>query len=74
VMSVKAAEGRPREGAEGQKPKIGVLMGGRSAERDVSLVTGEQVASALEAKGYAVQRLDLDEGLLETLQIGRAHV
>jgi D-alanine-D-alanine ligase len=45
-------------------------MGGRSAERDVSLVTGEQVASALEAKGYAVQRLDLDEGLLGTLQDG----
>lgn len=69
-MNVETAEGHPRDGAEGQKPKIGVLMGGKSAERDVSLVTGEQVARALETRGYAVERLDLDDSLLGMLQAG----
>ena len=37
--------------------KIGVLMGGLSAERDVSLRSGEGVASALEARGHDVVRV-----------------
>src|SRR5579872_1043006 len=37
--------------------RVGVLMGGLSAERDVSLRTGEGVAAALEGKGYEVARL-----------------
>ncbi len=36
-----------------------VLMGGWSAEREVSLVTGEGVADALERKGYRVTRIDM---------------
>jgi D-alanine-D-alanine ligase len=36
-----------------------VLMGGWSAERDVSLVTGAGVADALERKGYRVTRIDM---------------
>jgi len=67
-MDVETAKGRPRNGVEEQKPTIAVLMGGKSAERDVSLVTGEQVARALEAKGYPAQRLDLDDNLLDTLR------
>jgi D-alanine-D-alanine ligase len=34
--------------------RVGVLMGGWSAERDVSLRTGEGVAAALEARGHDV--------------------
>ncbi|MDP8225683.1 MAG: D-alanine--D-alanine ligase [Candidatus Lernaella stagnicola] len=41
--------------------KIGVLMGGASAERDISLQTGAAVATALRAKGYEVVELDLNE-------------
>jgi D-alanine-D-alanine ligase len=37
--------------------RVGVLMGGRSAEREVSLRTGEGVAAALEARGHDVKRL-----------------
>jgi D-alanine-D-alanine ligase len=37
--------------------RIGVLMGGWSAEREVSLRTGEGVAAALESRGYDVVRM-----------------
>jgi D-alanine-D-alanine ligase len=45
-----------------------VLMGGLSAEREVSLVSGEACARALEERGYRVDRVDpaetpLDEAL-----------
>src|SRR5579872_5672199 len=39
------------------KRRVGVLMGGMSAEREVSLRTGEGVASGLEAKGHDVVRI-----------------
>lgn len=38
--------------------RVAVLMGGRSAERDVSLNTGAQVSAALEAKGFGVVEID----------------
>ncbi len=41
--------------------KIAVLMGGRSAEREVSLNTGAQVAEALGVKGHRVVRIDARE-------------
>jgi D-alanine-D-alanine ligase len=37
--------------------RVGVLMGGWSAEREVSLRTGDGVAAALESRGYDVARL-----------------
>ena len=37
-----------------------VLMGGWSAEREVSLVSGEGVAKACEALGHRVTRIDMD--------------
>jgi D-alanine-D-alanine ligase len=40
-----------------KKRRVGVLMGGTSAERDISLKTGEGVARALEARGHAVARV-----------------
>ena len=39
------------------KRRVGVLMGGMSAEREVSLKTGEGVAAALESKGHDVVRI-----------------
>lgn len=41
---------------------IGVLMGGTSGEREVSLRTGRAVAAALEEAGHAVSRIDLGAG------------
>src|SRR4051812_18310886 len=37
--------------------RVGVLMGGVSAERDVSLRTGDGVAAALESRGHEVVRI-----------------
>jgi len=39
---------------------IGVLYGGPSAEREVSLESGENAAKALEAAGHDVHRVLLD--------------
>ncbi len=39
---------------------VAVLMGGWSAERPISLKSGEAVAEALEGEGYRVTRLDVD--------------
>jgi len=47
--------------------RIAVLMGGWSAEREVSLVSGKACADALEARGYAVTRIDLKRDLSELL-------
>jgi D-alanine-D-alanine ligase len=41
--------------------RVVVLMGGRSAEREVSLSTGAQVATALELKGFPVVCIDTGE-------------
>ncbi|HEU0066847.1 MAG TPA: D-alanine--D-alanine ligase [Sphingomonas sp.] len=38
---------------------IAVLMGGWSAERDVSLMSGSGVADALESRGHRVTRIDM---------------
>lgn len=46
---------------------VAVLMGGWSAEREVSLVTGEGVADALEKKGYRVTRIDMDRNIAARL-------
>ncbi|WP_332811660.1 D-alanine--D-alanine ligase [Sphingomonas sp.] len=39
---------------------VAVLMGGWSAERDVSLTSGKGVADALESLGHRVTRIDMD--------------
>jgi len=39
---------------------IAVLMGGWSAEREVSLSSGSEVADALERRGHRVTRIDMD--------------
>jgi D-alanine-D-alanine ligase len=42
-----------------KKRRVGILMGGTSGERDISLSTGEGVANALEKRGYDVARVVL---------------
>jgi D-alanine-D-alanine ligase len=42
-------------------PKVAVLMGGMSAERDVSLSSGRECATALRVAGYSV--IEVDAGL-----------
>ena len=41
--------------------RVGVIMGGSSAEREVSLRSGAAVAAALEARGHDVVRISLGE-------------
>jgi D-alanine-D-alanine ligase len=48
--------------------KIGVLMGGLSVEREVSLRTGAAVSRALRAQGYSVVELDAGRDLPERLR------
>jgi D-alanine-D-alanine ligase len=45
------------------KLHIAVLMGGWSAERDVSLSSGNGVADALERNGHRVTRVDMDRNV-----------
>ncbi len=47
-----------------------MLCGGRSAEREVSLASGAQVAAALASRGHAVERLDLCPDVWERLRDG----
>ena len=47
--------------------KIAVLLGGSSLEREVSLVTGKECATALSKKGYEVFQVDTKENFLSTL-------
>ncbi len=47
--------------------KIGVLMGGISSERNISLMTGEAIFSALNRLGYPAVKIDVDEKVCQTL-------
>ena len=47
--------------------RVAVLMGGWSAEREVSLSSGKGCAEALEAEGFRVTRVDADRNLAATL-------
>lgn len=55
--------------------RIALLMGGRSAEREVSLNTGAQVSAALREKGFDVVAFDTgDEDFITDLVKGECHV
>ncbi len=53
---------------------VAVLMGGWSAEREVSLNSGKACAGALESEGYRVTRIDVDRELPERLKAMRPDV
>ena len=48
-----------------KKRRVGVLMGGTSGEREVSLKTGEGVARALEARGHDVARIVIGQDAID---------
>ncbi|MCE8546973.1 D-alanine--D-alanine ligase [Ruegeria pomeroyi] len=49
-------------------PKVAVLMGGPSAEREVSLVSGRECAAALRGEGFEVVELDAGPDLCDRLR------
>ncbi len=51
--------------------KVAVLMGGWSAERAVSLVSGQAVLRALQARGVDALGLDVDRGITKVLAASR---
>ena len=53
---------------------VAVLMGGWSAERPVSLMSGEGVAKALESRGHKVTRIDMDHNVAARLAEAKADV
>lgn len=57
-----------------QSPRVTVLMGGPSAERDVSLSSGRECAAALREAGYEVSELDADANLVACLTEARPDV
>jgi len=50
--------------------KVAVLLGGHSAEREISLMSGAAVHEALCARGVDAQRVDAADDLVATLQSG----
>ncbi|MCF8486439.1 MAG: D-alanine--D-alanine ligase [Rhodobacteraceae bacterium] len=54
-------------GTSGKVSRVAVLMGGLSAEREVSLVTGESCAKALREAGYDVVEVDAGRDLVDKL-------
>jgi D-alanine-D-alanine ligase len=53
---------------------IGVVMGGVSAEREVSLRSGRAVAEALRSGGHAAREVVVDAGVVEELRAARIDV
>lgn len=51
-----------------KQQKIAVLYGGNSAEREVSLASGQAVLAALIAQGYQVQGIDTKDFAIEQLK------
>lgn len=53
---------------------VAVLMGGLSAEREVSLTGGQAAVTALEMRGYRVSAIDVDRALCQRLAETRPDV
>lgn len=56
------------------KLHVAVLMGGWSNEREVSLMSGEGIAKALESKGHRVTRIDMDRDVAQRLAETKADI
>lgn len=54
--------------SSGTHPKVAVLMGGTSAEREVSLSSGHECATALRGEGYEVVEVDAGPDLCAQLR------
>ena len=57
-----------------QISRVVVLKGGPSAEREVSLVSGREVASALRGEGFEVTEIDAGETLVDDLRAANPDV
>jgi len=55
-----------------RKRKIGVLMGGWSSEREISLLSGQRVLNSLKGQGFQAVGIDINRGFTE--QIKRAQI
>lgn len=55
-------------------PFVAVLLGGLSAEREVSLSSGRECAAALRTAGYGVTEIDAGPDLVEQLKAARPDV
>src|SRR3546814_5049091 len=53
---------------------VAVLMGGWSAERAVSLMSGKGIADALESRGHRVTRIDMDRDVAQRLAAAKPDV
>lgn len=53
--------------------KVALLLGGTSAERDISLKSGQAVLAALQRRGVAVEPIDPDTAVTERLRLGGFH-
>jgi D-alanine-D-alanine ligase len=62
------AEKNRRLGEQVTGKRIGVLMGGRSSEREVSLRTGQAVYQSLHRSGYDVVAIDVTDRLSQDLK------
>ena len=54
--------------------RVGVLMGGQSSEREISLKTGRAICQALVRRGYKVFSIDVDASLPQQLSRKRIDV
>ena len=59
-----------REALKAQR--VGVLMGGRSSERDISFKSGKAVIQGLKRRGYNVTAIDVDPDL--AIKLKRKHI
>jgi D-alanine-D-alanine ligase len=51
-----------------QKARVAVVMGGASAEREISIQTGSAVMRALQSLGYQAQSLDFDRRFFDSVR------
>lgn len=51
-----------------RRMRIGVLLGGMSEERPISLLTGAAIAGTLRAEGYETVEIDVDERVAERIR------
>lgn len=54
--------------AELKRKKIGVLMGGTSSEREISLKTGRSIYKALKEEGYKAAAIDVGKNIVSDLK------
>ena len=52
----------------GSRARVAVVMGGGSAEREISIRSGAEVLRALQALGYEARSLDYDERFIDALR------